>query len=260
MRSGGWSGRTLLVAGSSRGIGAATARRAAAAGATVVVHGRTDSPRLRALAEDLGCQRVVFDASDAGATRRAVKELLASGTEVESLVCTLGTVQPADVLTGDLDCWVQQYRDNVLAPLNVVRAVVPGMISKGSGRVVLVSSIRGRGHLASPAVAAYSSAKAAVENLTVALAKELAPTVTVNAVAPGFTLTDMAESWTDAVRAEVGRSLLGRAAEADEIAAVLLFLASDAASFITGQTVLADGGLAVQHAPPRGEREGEPVR
>lgn len=236
----------LLVAGSSRGIGAATARRAAAAGTEVVVHGRTDGPRLRAIAAELGCRRLAFDAGDPDAVRRGVDGLRDAGTTIDALVCTLGTVAPSPVLDGDLETWTGQYRDNVLAPLNVVRAVVPGMLEGGGGRVVLVSSIRGHDALASPAVAAYSAAKAALENVTASLAMELAPHVTVNAVAPGFVLTDMADGWTDDVRAQVGRSLLGRAAEADEIAAVLLFLAGPGASFVTGQTLLADGGLAAR--------------
>ncbi|WP_436701793.1 SDR family NAD(P)-dependent oxidoreductase [Nocardioides sp. BYT-33-1] len=241
-----WSGRTLLIAGSSRGIGAATARRAAAAGAEVVVHGRRDGPGLRALADELGCRRVAFDAGDPAATAHGVGGLADAGVSVDALVCTLGAVASTPVLSGEPDTWTEQYRANVLAPLNVVRAVAPSMVARGQGRVVLVSSIRGRHALAAPAVAAYSAAKAALENLTVSLAKELAPQVTVNAVAPGFVLTDMAETWTDEVRAEVGRSLLGRAADADEIARVLLFLASDAAAFVTGHTLVADGGLTVR--------------
>jgi 3-oxoacyl-[acyl-carrier protein] reductase len=77
----------------------------------------------------------------------------------------------------------------------------------------------------------------------VSFAKALAPTITVNSVAPGFVLTDMADTWSDEVRKEVRTNLLGRAGEPEEIAALLCFLASDSASFITGQTILADGGL-----------------
>ena len=92
-------------------------------------------------------------------------------------------------------------------------------------------------------VTGYSAAKAAPENVTFSYAKQLAPVVTVNAVAPGFVLTDMAGTWTAAVRAEVPRNLLGRAAQPEEIAGVLTFLVSEAAAFITGKTVPVDGGL-----------------
>lgn len=117
------------------------------------------------------------------------------------------------------------------------------MLARGHGRIVTVSSIRGRDNLAHPEVIAYGAAKAALENVIAALAKQFAPAVTVNAVAPGFVRTDMAGTWSAGVRDEVRRSLLGRAAEPEELARVLLFLVSDAASFIAGQTLLADGGL-----------------
>ena len=92
---------------------------------------------------------------------------------------------------------------------------------------------------------AYSLSKAAVVNLTSALAKEVAPHITVNAVAPGFTMTDMSKTWNDTVRDQVKTALLGRAAEPEEIAEAILFLASDSASFITGQTLQVDGGYEI---------------
>jgi 3-oxoacyl-[acyl-carrier protein] reductase len=130
-----------------------------------------------------------------------------------------------------------------LAPVNFIRAVAPGMTARGRGRIVTVSSIRGRDNLASPEVTGYSAAKAALENVTASFAKALAPAVTVNAVAPGFVMTDMAETWSETVRGEVASNLLGRAGQPEEIAALLSYLTSDGASFITGQTILADGGL-----------------
>lgn len=237
------TGRTVLVAGSSRGIGAATARMAAAAGARVIVHGRSPSDGLEALAEELDAGSIVADGRDEEAVARAVGELTSSGTEIDALVCTLGAVLSTPALSGSTEDWVAEFRANVLAPAHFIRAVAPGMLRRGYGRIATVSSIRGRDNLASGEVTGYGAAKAALENMTVAYAKELAPAVTVNAVAPGFVLTDMAATWSDAVRTEVARNLLGRAAEPDEIASVLTFLVSDAAGFITGQTLLADGGL-----------------
>jgi NAD(P)-dependent dehydrogenase (short-subunit alcohol dehydrogenase family) len=234
---------TVLIAGSSRGIGAATARLAAAVGARVLLHGRTMSPALVALGEELGAPTIACDGRDAVAVRRCVEGLANNGYIIDALVCTLGAVSQTPALVGDTEGWIDEYRANVLAPVHFVRAVAPTMVERGHGRIVTVSSIRGRDNLASAEVAGYGAAKAALENVTAALAKELAPTVTVNAVAPGFVLTDMADTWSAAVRQEVGRSLLGRAAEPEEIARVLLFLVSDAASFITGQTLLVDGGL-----------------
>ena len=231
-------GRTVLIAGASRGIGAATARLAADAGARVIVHGRTRSEPLLSLARSLDTTAISCDGRDESAVREAV-----AGLAVDALICTLGSVLPTPALSGDTEDWVSDFRSNVLAPAHFIRAVAPGMTQRGYGRIVMVSSIRGRRSLAGNDVTGYSAAKAALENMTVSYAKELAPAVTVNAVAPGFVLTDMAKTWTDTVQVEVGRNLLGRAAQPEEIAGVLTFLISDAASYVTGQTVVVDGGL-----------------
>jgi 3-oxoacyl-[acyl-carrier protein] reductase len=235
--------RTVLIAGSSRGIGAAAARLEAANGSRVILHGRTESEGLTKLAADLGAPAFACDGQDADAVQAMVAEVKGQGLVPDALICTLGAVQATDAMTGDTDVWLDEYRANVLAPVNFIRAVAPLMLAKGGGRIVTVSSIRGRDNLASPEVTGYSAAKAALENVTVSFAKALAPTITVNSVAPGFVMTDMAETWSDEVRKEVRANLLGRAGEPEEIAALLSFLVSDHASFITGQTILADGGL-----------------
>ncbi len=236
-------GRTVLVAGSARGIGAETARQAAAAGATVVIHGRTMTEPLQRLSDELYARAIICDGRDEAAVRAEIAALERDGISVDALVCTLGAVSATPALDGSTEAWLDEFRSNVLAPSHFIRAVAPSMQRRGHGRVVTVSSIRGRDNLASAEVTGYGAAKAALENVTVAFAKELAPQVTVNAVAPGFALTDMSETWSPAVRDEVGRSLLGRAAQPAEIASVLVFLISDAASFITAQTILVDGGL-----------------
>ncbi|MGD9525914.1 SDR family NAD(P)-dependent oxidoreductase [Pseudonocardia sp.] len=239
----GLAGSTILIAGSSRGIGAAAARLAAAEGAKVLLHGRSAGPALAGLAEELAAPAITCDGRDAAAVDAAVGRLLADGHAVDGLVCTLGAVSATPALGGSTDGWLDEFRANVLAPAHFIRAVAPGMVERRHGRIVTVSSIRGHDALAHGDVTAYSAAKAALENLTSIYAKELAPHVTVNAVAPGFVLTDMSRTWSPQVREEVGRSLLGRAAEPEEIARLLLVLVSNAASFLTGQTILADGGL-----------------
>jgi 3-oxoacyl-[acyl-carrier protein] reductase len=235
--------RTVLIAGSSRGIGAAAARLEAAEGSRVVLHGRSASPALKELAAELDAPAYSCDGQDAAAVEEMVHNVRAEIGPVDALICTLGTVSATDALTGDTDVWLDEYRSNVLGPVNFIRAVSPSMLADRRGRIVTVSSIRGRDNLASPEVTAYSAAKAALENVTVSFAKALAPWITVNSVAPGFVMTDMSHTWSDEVRKEVRTNLLGRAAQPEEIAALLCFLVSEGASFITGQTILADGGL-----------------
>lgn len=235
--------RTVLIAGSSRGIGAAAARQEAAAGSRVILHGRSDSTALQQLSAELDSTAHFCDGRDAAAVHELVDAVITDVGTIDALICTLGSVTPTDVLTGDTELWVEQYRSNVLGPANFIRAVAPFMLANGQGRIVTVSSIRGRDNLAGPAIAGYSAAKAALENVTASFAKALAPAVTVNAVAPGFVLTDMSNTWSEATRQQVGMNLLGRAARPEEIAALLCFLTGDGASFITGQTILADGGM-----------------
>jgi 3-oxoacyl-[acyl-carrier protein] reductase len=235
--------RTVLIAGSSRGIGAAAARREAAAGSRVILHGRSESPALKELAAELDAPAYSCDGQDAAAVTEMVDNVLAAEGRIDALICTLGSVLATDAMTGSTDDWIDEYRSNVLGPVNFIRAVAPAMLAGDGGRIVVVSSIRGRDNLASPEVTGYSAAKAALENVTVSFAKALAPSITVNAVAPGFVLTDMSETWSAEVRKEVETNLLGRAAQPEEIAALLCFLVGDGASFITGQTILADGGL-----------------
>ncbi|GAA3522384.1 SDR family oxidoreductase [Aeromicrobium panaciterrae] len=240
------TGRTVLVAGSSRGIGAGTARAASAAGAKVVVHGRSVSPALEGLATELDAEWIACDGIDAEAVTRAVEGLVARGVVPDALVCTLGTVAETPPLIPNDDLWLEMFRSNVLGPVHFIQAVVPHMLARGGGAIATVSSIRGRDHLSSPETMAYGAAKAALENVTTAYAKELAPAVRVNSVAPGFAKTDMSMTWSDGVRAEVGTVALGRAAEPEEIARSLVFLVSDAASYITGQSLLVDGGYDVR--------------
>ncbi|BBY86603.1 SDR family NAD(P)-dependent oxidoreductase [Mycolicibacterium tokaiense] len=235
--------RTVLIAGSSRGIGAAAARHEAARGSRVILHGRSDSVALKEFSGELDAPAYHCDGQDAAAVQQLVDTALADVGAIDALICTLGSVSATDALAGSTEDWIAEYRSNVLGPVNFIRAVAPSMLANGGGRIVTVSSIRGRDNLASPEVTAYSAAKAALENVTVSFAKALAPSITVNSVAPGFVLTDMSETWSDEVRKEVATNLLGRAAQPQEIAALLCFLVSDGASFITGQTVLADGGL-----------------
>ena len=135
------------------------------------------------------------------------------------------------------------FKVNVLGTVHFCQAVIPQMQKNKYGRIVNVASLRGFG--AASGKPAYSASKAAIINLTASMAKEFSPDIIINAVAPGFTETPIAKNWDDEVWAKVNTSLLGRIAQPKEIAEVILFLTSDRASFIIGQTILADGGYSM---------------
>lgn len=232
----------MVIAGSSRGIGAAVARLARAEGWEVILHGRNRSASLMELSEELGSPAIACDGIDRTAVHRALADAGALDG-IDSLVNSLGAVTASSILDDTDDLWTGQYAANVLAPLHFCQELIPAMIRTGSGTVVNVSSIRGYSTLSEPEVAAYSAAKSALINLTAGLARAYAPAVRVNCVAPGFTLTDMSHTWSDRVRSTVQTALLGRAAEPEEIAQSIMFLATPRSSFITGQTLLVDGGL-----------------
>jgi len=142
--------------------------------------------------------------------------------------------------------WKAIYEINVFGLANVTRHVVPIMKrSKYVGKIVNIASIKGL--YSSVGRVAYASSKAAVINLTTGLAKELAPNIIVNAVAPGFTNTEMTENtWSDRIKKQVDRILLKRMANPEEIAEVVMFLSSEKSKYITGQTINVDGGFSIK--------------
>ena len=143
--------------------------------------------------------------------------------------------------------WKAIYDVNLFGLVNVTRHVVPIMKrSKSTGKIINIASIKGL--YASVGRVAYASSKAAVINLTTGLAKELAPGILVNAVAPGFTNTEMTDTtWSDRIKKQVGNILLKRMADPKEIAEIVLFLSSSANEYITGQTINIDGGFSIKN-------------
>jgi 3-oxoacyl-[acyl-carrier protein] reductase len=238
------AGRTVLITGSSRGIGAATARAIAAKGARVVLHGRTQSDALGLLAKELEASWITCDVADRTAVHAAVAEVLDTSGPIDGLVNCAGQVTPKPFLEMTEDDFAGDLATNLMGTAWFCQAVLPSMIDAGYGRIANVASMRGVAELAGTHNANYSASKAGVINLTASLAKSFAP-VTVNCVAPGFIETDMAKSWPPHIRELATTSLAGRAGQPDDIGAVLAFLVSDEAAFMTGQTLLVDGGYAM---------------
>lgn len=234
-------GKTILITGSSSGIGAATARLAKEYGATPILHGRTDSEELRSLAKELDCEYIFCDVADKVAVEKAAKQMTEKLGRIDCLVNCAGIAPRSSLLESTDEVWLDVFKVNVLGTVHFCQSVIPVMQKAKKGRIVNVASIRAS--LGGKPV--YSASKAAIVNLTSVLAKDFAPDIYVNAVSPGYTDTPITENWDDEVWKKVNTSLVGRIAQPKEIAEVILFLASDKASFITGQTIIVDGGYSI---------------
>ena len=229
-----------LVTGSTRGIGLAAARRLAEDGFTVVVNG-TDGEAARARADELGGDALAFDVADADAVQAAARELFSRHKRLDVLVNNAGVLD--DALLGMIDPR-RTFEVNALGVLNTMQACARLLARGDGGAIVNVASIIGitgnRGQVA------YGGSKAAVIGMTRSAAKELAPKVRVNAVAPGFIDTDMTRALDPEIfEQRVAAVGLGRAGTPEEVADAIAFLASDRARYITGQVLGVDGGMVI---------------
>ncbi|MBI5469863.1 glucose 1-dehydrogenase [Candidatus Kaiserbacteria bacterium] len=232
--------KTILITGSSRGIGAATARLAVAYGGNVILHGKDDSAELRSLAKELDAEYVFFDVGNEAAVEKGIKKL----GSIDILVNNVGISISKPFLELTNKDWDDTLSTNVMGVVNVSKTVIPGMLERKSGTIINTSSIKGYPHTAGRA--AFAASKAALITLTASMAKEFAPNIRVNAIAPGFTETATTkDAWTERIYKQIRSTPLGRAAKPEEIAEVILFLASDKASFITGETLVVDGGYSI---------------
>lgn len=238
-------GKTVLITGSSSGIGAETARRAKQYGAEVILHGRTESDHLKALAADLKSGYIFCDVGDKNAVKEAVKNLLAKHKKIDCLVNCAGTAVPESFLeTGDEE-WIKMFQVNLMGCVHFSQELIPQMLKNNYGRIVNISSLRGMSELSSENRMAYSASKAAVINLSATLAKAYGPDILVNAVSPGFVMTDMSQMWSESSKQRSVANLLKRVLVPADIAEPILYLISDKNSAITGQNLLVDGGFGM---------------
>lgn len=237
--------KTILVTGSSRGIGKAIAELAHKQGYGVIVHGRTDSEELRKVHESLdGSVKAVFDISDKEATHTAIKEL----GDIDVLVNNAGVARNflKDVSEMDDEKALEEYRTNILGTLHCIQAVVPSMLSKKSGSIISISSIKGQSNLATTSTLTFAATKAGIISITKALAKTY-PDIRFNTVSPGYVETDQVNDWNEETFKRISDgTILGRISKPEEIAPIVMFLASDEASYITGSDFLADGGYSIK--------------
>jgi NAD(P)-dependent dehydrogenase (short-subunit alcohol dehydrogenase family) len=245
-------GKRALVTGSSSGIGEAIARTLASQGAAVVVHGR-NAERARQVADGInraGPGRAFVALGDLSlqneADRVAQSALEALGG-IDILVDNAGRGGPTTGwLEASVESWEQLFEANLFSAVRMIRALVPGMKERRWGRVIQIASVVAtQPHASSPA---YAATKAAMVNMTISLAKELAGTgVTVNSVSPGPIWTPLfekvvREGGTDLRQLEASATYVGRFGRPEEIADLVAFLASPRADFIDGTNVHIDGG------------------
>lgn len=242
------SGKVAVVTGASRGIGAACARLFARCGAQLVIMGRTESPQLLEVSEELSRFVKVLplecDSSNFPAISSAYRQIKKEFGQIDVLVNNAGVLE--DALLGMISPeMIQRLVDvNLSGPILHLQAASRIMARKG-GSIINLSSIIGR--FGNEGQAAYGATKAGMIGLTLSAAKELAPRlIRVNAVAPGFIGTDMTAGLPpEKYDLRVKGIKMKRVGTADDVANVILFLASDLSTYVTGQVIGVDGGMLI---------------
>jgi NAD(P)-dependent dehydrogenase (short-subunit alcohol dehydrogenase family) len=234
-----------IVTGAARGLGRSTARLVAQRGASVVLVDR-DSETLQHTveamrADGLDVRGLVADLAEEEDVARLREDIERTGGRLDFLINNAGGWRYGRANEISLSDWEWTFRTNVTAAFLTTRSVMDLMVSRTYGRIVNIASTDA--HRPKPTLPHYAAAKAALVSLTRSLAEELAPSqVIVNAVSPGAIATETAKSQ-DWITERIKSIPLGRAAEPEDIAEVVLFLASPRNRFVVGQTVLANGGM-----------------
>jgi 3-hydroxybutyrate dehydrogenase len=250
------AGKTALVTGGGRGIGRAIADRLASEGARVIVTGRTET-EIDDTAKVLGGVAIRMDAADRASVRAAIDTLKMRSEDVDVLVNNAGFAESVSYDRTDDELWDRLLEVNVTSAFALSRALIPGMIERGFGRVINIASNAGlTGYAYS---VAYCASKHAMVGMTRALAVEIAKSaVTVNAVCPGWTRTKMGDEAVERIAKKTGRSLESakkalenmspqqRFTEPDEVAHVVAMLCAPGGRSIHGQTIAVDGGQVMK--------------
>jgi gluconate 5-dehydrogenase len=245
------NGKIALVTGSGQGIGLALARGLAAHGACVVLNGRrerqlTDAAK-NLINNGLSVKVAAFDVTDAPAARQGIHEIERSIGAIDILINNAGMQHRTALEDFPEDKWDELLRTNLSSIFHISKAVAKGMISRGSGKIINISSVQSE--LARPGIAPYTATKGAVRNLTRGMCADWARYgLQVNAIAPGYFKTPLNDAlvhdpefsaWLER------RTPAGRWGNVEELIGAAVFLASGASSFINGHTLFVDGGITV---------------
>ena len=240
-----FSGKVVLVTGGSRGIGRACAVAFAKAGATVVLTYAGNDAAAEEAVRLAGskAQAVKFDVADTGACTKCVDEVVKQHGRLDVLVNNAGVAVDGLLVRVKDEDWDRQLDTNLKGAFALARAAARPMMKQRSGAIINLTSVVG--DTGNAGQAAYAASKAGLVGLTKALAHELASrNIRVNAVSPGFIDTDMTSKLSDELRTKlIGLIPLGRLGTAEEVAASVVFLASDAASYTTGEVLKVNGGM-----------------
>jgi 3-oxoacyl-[acyl-carrier protein] reductase len=240
--------KNVLVTGGTRGIGRDIVKRFSEAGARVAFTFRSSTAEADALVSELGAENAMAiqgDAAEVSAANDAVGAVMEKWGSLDVLVNNAGVTRDNLMLRATEEDWDIVLNTNLKSVFNFCKAVYRPMMKQRSGRIINISSVVGV--TGNAGQTNYAASKAGMIGLSKSLAKELAKRgVTVNVVAPGYIATDMTADVSDAARdAMLGMVPVGRAGDSADVSAAVLFLASEGASYITGQVLHVDGGMAM---------------
>ena len=240
------TGRVALVTGASRGIGAAIAKMLAARGAIVVAaaRGENSAPTVEAIRAAGGIADVLtLDVTDAAAVTAAVAAVVERHGRLDILVNNAGITRDQLMLRMKRDDWDAVLSTNLTAAFVAAQAALKPMIRQRGGRIISIGSVVGQ--MGNAGQANYAASKAGLVGFSKAIAREVASRqITVNVVAPGLVATDMTQALTDRAQGDWSAQIpLGRIGTPEDVAAAVCFLASDEASYITGQVLAVNGGM-----------------
>lgn len=240
--------KVAIITGSSRGIGRATAILFAKEGAKVVINCKERVDKAEEVLDEIGKENGIVVKADVSAEEGA-KQLICEAVKqfgrIDILINNAGEILRPGDWNSDVETWQKTLDTNLTSAWLMIREVAPVMLKQKSGSIVNLTSTVGL--LGSQFVLAYGVSKLGVVNITKSMAKELAPDIRVNAVAPSNVMTDMTKGAGDALIEKFKQATpLKRIADPEELAKAILFLASDEASYITGEMLVVDGGYSLK--------------